>query len=268
MDSETRARQRYLDLIVTPDARRVADVRTRTLAAIRGFLAGRGFTEVETPVLQPEAGGAARPFITHHNALDIEMYLRIALELHLKRLIVGGYEKVFEMSRVFRNEGIDTRHNPEFTMLEAYQALADYRDMMVLTEEMVGAAAQAAIGTTEIEVGGEPVSLAPPWRRATMYRAHRGAHRHRHPPRMPIEEARRIGTEGRRRVGGVLGRRQDLRRDLRRAGRAPPHGARSSSATTRARSRRWRAPTATTPRWWSGSRWSSRAASWPTPTAS
>ncbi len=196
VDSETRARQRYLDLIVTPEARRVADVRTRTIAAIRGFLAGRGFTEVETPVLQPEAGGAAaRPFITHHNALDIEMYLRIALELHLKRLIVGGYEKVFEMSRVFRNEGIDTRHNPEFTMLEAYQALADYRDMMALTEEMVGAAARAAIDTTEIEVGGEPVSLAPPWRRATMYeliKEHTGIDIH---PSMPVEEARRIGTE-------------------------------------------------------------------------
>ena len=196
VDTETRARQRYLDLIVTPDARRVADVRTATLAAIRGYLAGRGFTEVETPVLQPEAGGAsARPFITHHNALDIEMYLRIALELHLKRLIVGGYEKVFEMSRVFRNEGIDTRHNPEFTMLEVYQALADYRDMMTLTEEMVGAAAQAAIGTTEIEVGGKPVSLAPPWRRATMYeliKEHAGIDIH---PSMPIAEARRIGTE-------------------------------------------------------------------------
>ncbi|HEX2502706.1 MAG TPA: lysine--tRNA ligase [Miltoncostaeaceae bacterium] len=196
VDTETRARQRYLDLIVTPDARRTADVRTRTLAAIRGFLAGKGFTEVETPVLQPEAGGAtARPFITHHNALDIEMYMRIALELHLKRLIVGGYEKVFEMSRVFRNEGIDTRHNPEFTMLEAYQALADYRDMMVLTEEMVGAAAMAAIGTHEIEVGGNPVSLAPPWRRATMYeliKEHTGIDIH---PSMPIEEARRIGTE-------------------------------------------------------------------------
>ena len=195
-DTETRARQRYLDLIVTPEARRVADVRTRTLAGIRTFLSGRGFVEVETPVLQPESGGAtARPFITHHNALDIEMYLRIALELHLKRLIVGGFEKVFEMSRVFRNEGIDTRHNPEFTMLEAYQALADYKDMMVLTEEMVGAAAMAAIGTHEIEIDGTPVSLAPPWRRATMYeliKEHSGIDVH---PSMPLEEVRRIATE-------------------------------------------------------------------------
>ena len=195
-DTETRARQRYLDLIVTPDARRVADVRTRTLAGIRGYLAGQGFTEVETPVLQPESGGAtARPFITHHNALDIEMYMRIALELHLKRLIVGGYEKIFEMSRVFRNEGIDTRHNPEFTMLELYQALADYKDMMVITEEMVGAAAMAAIGTHDIEIDGKPVSLAPPWRRATMYeliKEHSGIDIH---PSMPLEECRRIADE-------------------------------------------------------------------------
>ncbi len=192
-DPEIRARQRYLDLIVTPDSRRVADVRTTTLAAIRGFMAGRGFTEVETSVLQPEAGGAtARPFITHHNALDIEMYLRIALELHLKRLIVGGYEKVWEMGRVFRNEGVDARHNPEFTMLEAYQALADYRDMMTLTEEMVGAAARAAIGRTTIQVNGQPVELAPPWRRATMYELieeHTGVTIH---PSMPVEEARAL----------------------------------------------------------------------------
>ncbi len=195
-DTETRARQRYLDLIVSPEARRVADVRTRTIAGIRAYLAEAGFTEVETPVLQPEAGGAtARPFITHHNALDIEMYLRIALELHLKRLIVGGYEKVFEIGRVFRNEGIDTRHNPEFTMLELYQALADYRDMMVITEEMVGAAAMAAIGTHEIEIEGTPVSLAPPWRRATMYeliKEHSGIDIH---PSMPLEECRRIADE-------------------------------------------------------------------------
>ena len=194
-DPETRFRQRYLDLIVTPDARRVADVRTRTLAAIRGHLTGKGFIEVETPVLQPDAGGAtARPFITHHNALDVEMYLRIALELHLKRLIVGGYERVFEMGRVFRNEGLDTRHNPEFTMLECYQALADYRDMMALTEEMCAAAAMAAIGTTEIHVGGSLVQLAPPWRRATMYelvKEHTGIDIH---PSMPVDDARRIAT--------------------------------------------------------------------------
>jgi lysyl-tRNA synthetase len=194
-DAETRFRQRYLDLIVTPDARKVADVRTRTIAAIREYLTGQGFIEVETPVLQTDAGGAtARPFITHHNALDVEMYLRIALELHLKRLIVGGYERVFEIGRVYRNEGLDTRHNPEFTMLECYRALADYRDMMTLTEEMCAAAARAAIGTTEVHVGGSVAQLAPPWRRATMYeliKEHTGIEVH---PSMPVDDARRIAT--------------------------------------------------------------------------
>ena len=123
-DTDTRLRQRYLDLIVNPDSRRVFDVRSKVMASVRRTLGERGFTEVETPVLDAKAGGAAaRPFITHHNALDIDMYLRIALELYLKRLVVGGFEAVFEIGRVFRNEGLDTRHNPEFTLLEAYQAL-------------------------------------------------------------------------------------------------------------------------------------------------
>lgn len=168
-DPELRARRRYLDLIVTPDARRVADIRTSAIAGIRGFLAGRGYTEVETPVLQPDAGGAtARPFITHHNALDIEMYLRIALELHLKRLIAGGYEKVFEIGRVFRNEGVDTRHNPEFTMLECYEAYGDYHTYMSMVEELVAGLAQELCGSTTISYGGRDVQLAAPWRRATM----------------------------------------------------------------------------------------------------
>ncbi len=192
-DAETRFRQRYMDLVLNPESRRVADVRQRTVAAIREFLGARGYAEVETPVLQSDAGGAtARPFITHHNALNIEMYLRIALELYLKRLIAGGYEKVFEMGRVFRNEGLDTRHNPEFTMLEAYEALADYHDMMELTEQMVAHAAMAANGTTVIQIDGQPVDLAPPWRRATMYeliKEHLGIDIH---PSMPVEEARRI----------------------------------------------------------------------------
>lgn len=192
-DPETRFRQRYLDLVLNPESRRVADVRQRTVAAIREFLTGRGYVEVETPVLQTDAGGAtARPFITHHNALNIEMYLRIALELYLKRLIAGGYEKVFEMGRVFRNEGLDTRHNPEFTMLEAYEALADYHDMMDLTEQMVAHAAMAANGTTVIQINGEPVDLAPPWRRATMYeliKEHLGVDVH---PSMPVDDVRRV----------------------------------------------------------------------------
>jgi lysyl-tRNA synthetase, class II len=146
-DVETRYRQRYADLQVNERTREIFRIRHAAVHAIRGHLAGAGFTEVEGPVLQSIQGGAsARPFVTHHNALDLDMYLRIALELHLKRLIVGGMERVFEIGRVFRNEGVDTRHNPEFTMLEAYQAFADYRDMMDLTEGMVVAAAHAALG--------------------------------------------------------------------------------------------------------------------------
>ena len=153
-DVDTRFRQRYVDLIVNDDARRVFAVRFAAVAAIRRELAERGFAEVETPVLNHELGGAtARPFVTHHNALDVDLYLRIALELHLKRLVVGGFERVFEIGRVFRNEGIDTSHNPEFTMLEAYQAFADYHDMMELTERLVVAAARAARdGDTVVEL--------------------------------------------------------------------------------------------------------------------
>jgi lysyl-tRNA synthetase class 2 len=169
-DVDTRFRQRYVDLIVNDDARRVFAVRFAAVAAIRRELAELGFAEVETPVLNHELGGAtARPFVTHHNALDVDLYLRIALELHLKRLVVGGFERVFEIGRVFRNEGIDTSHNPEFTMLEAYQAFADYHDMMELTERLVVAAARAARdGDTVLELGGVPVDLAEPWPRATM----------------------------------------------------------------------------------------------------
>ena len=137
-DVETRYRQRYLDLIVNPDSRRVFEVRSRVLASIRGFLNARGYLEVETPMMQPIAGGAlARPFVTHHNALDMQLFLRIAPELYLKRLTVGGLERVYEINRNFRNEGISTQHNPEFTMLEFYQAYSDYQELMVMTEEML-----------------------------------------------------------------------------------------------------------------------------------
>ncbi|HEX9466866.1 MAG TPA: lysine--tRNA ligase, partial [Acidimicrobiia bacterium] len=169
-DVDTRFRRRYVDLIVNEDARRVFAIRFAAVAALRRHLGERGFVEVETPVLEHELGGAtALPFVTHHNALDMDLYLRIALELHLKRLAVGGFERVFEIGRVFRNEGIDTSHNPEFTMLEAYQALADYHDMMELTEQLVVVAARTALdGNTVIDIRGTTVDLSEPWPRITM----------------------------------------------------------------------------------------------------
>jgi lysyl-tRNA synthetase class 2 len=168
-DIETRYRQRYLDLIVNPDSRRVFEVRSRVLAAIRTFLNARGYLEVETPMMQPIAGGAlARPFVTHHNALDMDLFLRIAPELYLKRLTVGGIERVYEINRNFRNEGISTQHNPEFTMLEFYQAYSDYRELMVMTEEMLSTVARAAIGTDRIRFGEHDISLAPPYRRVSL----------------------------------------------------------------------------------------------------
>jgi lysyl-tRNA synthetase, class II len=190
-DVDLRQRQRYLDLIVNPDARRVFDIRTKVIAAVRRALDERGFTEVETPVLDVRAGGAAaRPFVTHHNALDLDMYLRIALELPLKRCVVGGVERVYEIGRVFRNEGLDTRHNPEFTLLEAYQALADYHDVMELVETIISEAARAAIGGTVVQVEGRDIELAPPWRRvrmADLIEERDGVRMH---PSMPIAEAR------------------------------------------------------------------------------
>ncbi|HVW34186.1 MAG TPA: lysine--tRNA ligase [Acidimicrobiia bacterium] len=168
-DVDTRFRRRYVDLIVNEEARRVFQVRFAAMSAIRRFLDERAFVEVETPVLHPVPGGAAaRPFITHHNALDMDLYLRIAPELYLKRLIVAGFERVYEMGRVFRNEGLSTRHNPEFTMLEAYQAFADYTEMMTLTEELVAHAARAATGSTVVPVEGRELELAPPWERRTL----------------------------------------------------------------------------------------------------
>ncbi|MDN5326296.1 MAG: lysyl-tRNA synthetase, class [Moorella sp. (in: firmicutes)] len=171
-DVDLRYRQRYLDLIVNPEVKQVFITRARIIRAIRSFLDSRGFLEVETPTMHPIAGGAAaRPFITHHNALDIDLYLRIALELHLKRLLVGGLEKVYEMGRIFRNEGISTKHNPEFTMLELYQAYADYYVMMDLLEEMVAYVAREAVGTTVVTYQGDRLDLTPPWPRLTMLEA-------------------------------------------------------------------------------------------------
>ncbi len=168
-DPDTRYRQRYVDLWVTEEARQAFLLRSRLTSYVRRWLEDRGFVEVETPVLQPLPGGAlARPFVTHHNALDIPLYLRIAPELYLKRLIGGGIEKVFELGRVFRNEGIDTRHNPEFTMLELYQAYADYTDLMVLTEELVAFLATTLCGGTKVSYSGRDLDLSPPWERTTL----------------------------------------------------------------------------------------------------
>ena len=171
-DVETRYRQRYLDLIVNPETREVFRKRVEIIRLVREFLSNRGFMEVETPMMQPVPGGAtAKPFRTHHNALDMDLYLRIAPELYLKRLLVGGFEKVFEINRNFRNEGLSTRHNPEFTMLEFYQAYSTYHDLMDLTEEMVSWLAHEVTGTMDITYQGMAVNLAPPWRRLTMEEA-------------------------------------------------------------------------------------------------
>jgi len=168
-DVEIRYRQRYLDLIVSPDSRRVFQVRSKVLASIREFLNARGYLEVETPMMQPIAGGAlARPFKTHHNALDIPLFLRVAPELYLKRLVVGGIERVYEINRNFRNEGISTQHNPEFTMLEFYQAYSDYNELMVMTEEMLSTCARESVGTDRVTFGDHQISLAPPYRRVSL----------------------------------------------------------------------------------------------------
>jgi lysyl-tRNA synthetase class 2 len=168
-DVETRYRQRYADLIANPEVGELFRKRSAIVRTMRNFLDARGFLEVETPMMQPIAGGAAaRPFITHHNALDIDLFLRIAPELYLKRLVVGGLERVYEINRNFRNEGVDTRHNPEFTMMELYQAYADYDDMMNLTEEMIATIAEQVNGTTQCTFGEYSFDLKAPWRRATM----------------------------------------------------------------------------------------------------
>jgi lysyl-tRNA synthetase class 2 len=169
VDTEVRYRQRYIDLISNPEVMETFVIRSRVISAIRKFLDTHGFLEVETPILQPSAGGAlARPFITHHNALDRDLYLRIAPELHLKRLIVGGFDKVYEIGRNFRNEGIDTSHNPEFTELETYEAYADYNLVMRLVEDMIAEVAQQVLGTTDIKYNDQTIDLKPPWRRITL----------------------------------------------------------------------------------------------------
>lgn len=168
-DVEMRYRQRYVDLIMSEDVKKTFLSRSKIITSMRRYLDSKGYLEVETPTLHAIAGGAAaRPFITHHNALDMELYMRIAIELHLKRLIVGGMEKVYEIGRVYRNEGISTRHNPEFTMIELYEAYADYKDIMKLTEELIAHIAQEVLGTTKIMYQGQEVDLTPQWKRISM----------------------------------------------------------------------------------------------------
>ena len=221
-DVETRYRQRYVDLIVNPASRRVFEVRARVLTAIRTFLVDRGYLEVETPMMQPVVGGAlARPFVTHHNAQDMRLYLRIAPELYLKRLVVGGIERVFEINRNFRNEGISTQHNPEFTMLEFYQAYSDYRDLMAMTEQLLAAVAREATGGDEVTFGGQTVSFRPPYPRVPLRQAVREAASARLGEPVSEEDLRdretaaalavQVGLEPGRRPG----RRQDHHGDLR-----------------------------------------------------
>jgi len=199
-DPDTRYRQRYVDLFVTEEARDTFLLRSRLISLLRRRLEDRGFVEVETPIFHPIPGGAlAKPFVSHHNALDLDLYLRIAPELYLKRLVVGGFEKVFEIGRVFRNEGISPRHNPEFTMLELYQAYADYYDLMNLTEELVAELAVVLAGTTKLTYGGRELDRGLPWRRATLtdlVQEHAGVHVDVH---LPVDElravARSVGVE-------------------------------------------------------------------------
>lgn len=169
-DSELRQRRRYLDLMANEDTRRTFTVRSKVVSGIRRFLDGRGFLEVETPILQESAGGAAaRPFLTHYNVLDEDRVLRISLELHLKRLIVGGFDRVYEIGRNFRNEGMSWKHNPEFTMLETYEAYADYHDVARMVEEMIATVAEEALGSRQFSFRGHEIDLTPPWRRLTLH---------------------------------------------------------------------------------------------------
>ncbi len=195
-DPDTRFRQRYVDLVVNAEARRAFDVRHEVIASFRRTFRERGFTEVETPVLHVEAGGAhARPFVAHYNALDMPLYLRIALELHLKRLIVGGMDRVFEIGRVFRNEGLSPRHNTEFTMMESYEAYADVTDVMALTEALVVQAARDALGTTVVEIRGERVDLAVPWPKRRMVDLVSEAIGREVHPSQPVADLRALAAE-------------------------------------------------------------------------
>jgi len=210
-DVETRYRQRYLDLIVNPEVKNTFVARSKIIKSLRRILDERNYLEVETPMMHPIAGGAAaRPFTTHHNALDMDLYLRIAPELYLKRLIVGGFERVYEVGRVFRNEGISIRHNPEFTIVELYQAYADYQDLMRLTEEVVSGIALEVLGTTQVVYQEQEINFAPPWNRITMPEAVKKYTGVDFDTVSTIEEARAIADklgvkyENKNGIGGIL----------------------------------------------------------------
>ncbi|MHA6534351.1 lysine--tRNA ligase [Paenibacillus sp. BAC0078] len=197
-DVELRYRQRYVDLIINPEVQQTFITRSRIIQSMRRYLDSHGYLEVETPTLHAIAGGAAaRPFITHHNTLDMQLYMRIAIELHLKRLIVGGLEKVYEIGRVYRNEGISTRHNPEFTMIELYEAYADYKDIMHLTESLIAHIAEEVLGTQKINYQDQEVDLSPGWRRVTMVDAVKEVTGVDFGVQMTDEEAQRLAKEHR-----------------------------------------------------------------------
>lgn len=195
-DVEQRYRQRYLDLIVNPESKQTFIMRSKIIQSMRRYLDSKGYLEVETPTMHSIPGGAsARPFITHHNALDMPLYMRIAIELHLKRLIVGGLEKVYEISSVFRNEGVSTRHNPEFTMIELYEAYADYKDIMNLTENLIAHIAQEVLGTTTIQYGEDEIDLKPEWKRLHMVEAVKEATGVDFWQEMSVEEAKQHAAD-------------------------------------------------------------------------
>ena len=269
-DVDTRYRQRYVDLIVNEDARRAFEVRHAVIASIRRSLADRGFIEVETPVLHVEAGGAhARPFVTHHNALDMDLYLRIALELHLKRLIVGGLERVFEIGRVFRNEGIAPKYNPEFTMLEVYQAFADYTDMMDAHR-----GAHRPGGARRPRHDGRSRSAARPstWpRRGAGPGSSTSSTEVRRPAGAPVDVGGRAAQRSATPTASPTSRTwapASSAWSCTTPSSSPRWWRPPSSSTTRSRSHPSPASTATTPTWSSASSWSAAGASWPTPTAS
>jgi lysyl-tRNA synthetase class 2 len=214
-DVETRYRRRYVDLVMNPQVREVFVIKSRLIREMRAFLDARGFLEVETPMMQPIPGGAAaKPFVTHHNALDMALYLRVAPELYLKRLVVGGLDRVYEINRSFRNEGISTQHNPEFTMLEFYQAYADYEDLMSLTEEMLAHLGREILGATTLRYQGEEVSLAGPWRRLPFFDAISGAIDAAVGPETPLAALRKAavaaGVPEPRAGGGAVGLWKDV----------------------------------------------------------